>query len=564
MAVTTNAHKGQALIYCRVSTRKQEEGTSLESQEHACVSHATEQGYAVGAIIHEVYSGAELWDRQKLTQARADIRAGRYQALVVYDMDRLARDPIHQAIVVEECVRAGAPVLCVIKPLDNSATGRLIQYVEGYAAQMEREKIRERNMRGKHAQLRKGRVQTWGFAPYGYEIDKQRGVRTVNEEEAIIVRRIFHWVGDDGVSLTEAARRLNAEGVPSPGVGKFPRRERDDEGNPTDWSPRWNVSQVRRLIHRPDYKGVTYALTTKAGEKGKRIPRDQEDWIHLPDEVTPALVTPDQWERAQQGVIALRSAKSRNAARPYLLRGRAYCSVCGRIMRSAPDHGRSTYRCSSRETPEGRCGGTPLPAGDAIPKSAQPRDALGRVVKVDAEIRRQYATVPGVETWAWGEVVKVLEDPTLIEREIERRRNSPSDGPAPGLESDLETARDMLAKVDAQQKRLIRRYSEATDDSFPWKLVQEEIARLTEQREALGRTVAEIEERIRYQAASAAQLEGLAHYCAVVRERLKDFDFESKRLALEALGVTVHGNGRQWEIRFSFSPTGGRQSVPTI
>src|SRR5918998_4301956 len=86
----------EALIYCRVSTQKQEdEGTSLDSQAAACIAHAEKLGYRIGRITKEVYSGAELFDRPLLSRDRADIRAGMYKAVVVYAIDRLSRDIAH-------------------------------------------------------------------------------------------------------------------------------------------------------------------------------------------------------------------------------------------------------------------------------------------------------------------------------------------------------------------------------------------------------------------------------------------------------------------------------------
>ena len=95
--------KGAALVYCRVSTTDQAvEGTSLDSQEALNVAHAERLGYAVGRITREVYSGAELWDRPKLSQDRTDLKAGHFAAVIFYATDRLSRDPIHLAILAEE------------------------------------------------------------------------------------------------------------------------------------------------------------------------------------------------------------------------------------------------------------------------------------------------------------------------------------------------------------------------------------------------------------------------------------------------------------------------------
>src|SRR5437868_5779200 len=98
-----NGYKA-ALVYCRVSTQKQEdEGTSLDSQAAACVAHAEKLGYRVARVTKEVYSGAELFDRPKLALDRADIRAGMFQAVVVYAIDRFSRNVAHLAILSEEC-----------------------------------------------------------------------------------------------------------------------------------------------------------------------------------------------------------------------------------------------------------------------------------------------------------------------------------------------------------------------------------------------------------------------------------------------------------------------------
>lgn len=153
----------QALVYCRVSTKGQEEnGTSLDSQERECVAHATALGFTVGRITHEVYSGAELWDRPKLSRDRTDLKAGRFAALVCYATDRLSRDPIHLAILAEECERAGVALHFVSETFDDSDESALIRYVKGYSSKKEREKIHERSLRGSISGRLMARFTTWG------------------------------------------------------------------------------------------------------------------------------------------------------------------------------------------------------------------------------------------------------------------------------------------------------------------------------------------------------------------------------------------------------------------
>ena len=178
MAASSNGAMGggAALVYCRVSTINQkEEGTSLLSQ-------------AAGRVTQEVYSGAELWDRPKLSQDRADLKAGHFAALVCYATDRLSRDPIHLAISAEECERTGVALHFVSETFDDSDEAALIRYIKGYSSTKEREKIRERSLRGKHTRALQGKVHNAGSELFGYRRDKERGVRLIYEPEAAIIK----------------------------------------------------------------------------------------------------------------------------------------------------------------------------------------------------------------------------------------------------------------------------------------------------------------------------------------------------------------------------------------
>src|SRR5437870_4675666 len=114
-----------AVVYCRVSTKGQKDGTSLQTQADACIKHAESLGYGVGRVTKEVFSGAELWDRPQLSRDRADLKSGVFHALICYSTDRLARDPIHLCIVAQECERDGVEMIFVTEPLDNSPEGML-------------------------------------------------------------------------------------------------------------------------------------------------------------------------------------------------------------------------------------------------------------------------------------------------------------------------------------------------------------------------------------------------------------------------------------------------------
>lgn len=93
----------KAAIYCRVSTEDQErEGTSLETQAEACLVKARELGCEVPEeyVFSETWTGADM-DRPGLSKLREMVRQQLFDCVICFATDRLARNPIHIAIIAE-------------------------------------------------------------------------------------------------------------------------------------------------------------------------------------------------------------------------------------------------------------------------------------------------------------------------------------------------------------------------------------------------------------------------------------------------------------------------------
>lgn len=165
--------------------------------------------------------------------------------------------------------------------------------------------------------------------------------RVIDDAEAAIVRRLFAECAQ-GRGFTRIAKRLTAEGVPSPHPGRG-----------------WAATAVREMIFRPLYRGqIVYGKTrwqTKGGTKRKvRVP--EAEWIRV---AAPALaiVTEAEWQAAHRRLdrtraIYLRRTKGKLWGRPeagleakYLLSGFVVCGVCGGAMHA-------TKRTSLRGAPQ--------------------------------------------------------------------------------------------------------------------------------------------------------------------------------------------------------------------
>ena len=202
----------KAAIYCRVSTDdQQKEGTSLQTQVKACLKYCHEKGYQVARKFTETYSGLTL-ERPELAKLRDVIRGNDVDVIVIYCLDRLSRNATHGVILRDELDKHHIILESVTEDIDKSPLGEAITYLRGTFAQIEAEKIRERTMRGKLAHVKEGRLpQGTGIGLYGYNWDKATGKRTIIEDEAKIVQKVF-GMALKGVSFNQIAIELNKQG----------------------------------------------------------------------------------------------------------------------------------------------------------------------------------------------------------------------------------------------------------------------------------------------------------------------------------------------------------------
>jgi site-specific DNA recombinase len=196
-------------------------------------------------------------------------------------------------------------------------------------------------------------------APYGYKLVKrivndETGVVVdthivINDDEAKVVRMIFSWLADEGMTLRQIARRLSQLNIK-------PRRNKDG---------RWNTSTLGSLVRNETYIGTARYQTTQAVEPKKRFNtkvgpiknkktsrklRPKEEWIEIP--VTAVLDSIEEKElfaRAQIQLIKNAAISPRTKKNDYLLGGVVRCACGSARTGEGPQKGRYLYyRCGSR------------------------------------------------------------------------------------------------------------------------------------------------------------------------------------------------------------------------
>ena len=193
----------QVAIYARVSTQRQAQAQTSEQQLERLRTHAAAQGWDLppeNIFRDDGYSGATL-KRPGLDRLRDRVTAARVDRILITAPDRLARNYVHQVLLVEELQRHGAEVVFLDRPMSRDPHDQLLLQIRGAVAEYERSLIAERMRRGRLRKLQAGTLLPWTRPPYAYRLDPARprdpaGVR-VDEADAAVVREIFAWYAEE-------------------------------------------------------------------------------------------------------------------------------------------------------------------------------------------------------------------------------------------------------------------------------------------------------------------------------------------------------------------------------
>ena len=138
-------------LYARVSSERQAQQSTIDSQLVAVRERAVQDGFVVlpsDEYVDNGYSGSTL-RRPALERLRDRIAEGSVDVVYVHNPDRLARRHAHQVLLLEEFSARGVRVVMLQGRNGESPEDQLLTQVQGVIAEYERTKIMERSRRGK-------------------------------------------------------------------------------------------------------------------------------------------------------------------------------------------------------------------------------------------------------------------------------------------------------------------------------------------------------------------------------------------------------------------------------
>lgn len=314
--------------YCRVSTDKADQLNSLEAQKDFFAEYTQRTGdNLVRLYADEGISGTKIKNRREFLRMMADAEHGLFDMVVVKDISRFARNTVDLLQNIRKLKALGIETQFLTANMTSMGNSEFVLTIFGALAQEESANTSKRVKFGKKLNAEKGRVPN---IVYGY--DKIIGDYfnlTVNQEEAAVVRQIYHWYTQEGYGAAKISNLLNEKKI---------RTKRNCQ---------WSQNGICRILTNELYTGkiingkqeVTDFLT------GRREDRDETEWmvVERPDLQIVDKETFDQAQRimTERGK-AFKVNKERHSNK-YLFSTLIKCKECGWSFRRTVRTYKNTY-----------------------------------------------------------------------------------------------------------------------------------------------------------------------------------------------------------------------------
>ena len=324
----------RAVAYARFSSDLQCPA-SIEDQLRECRRLAERHGWVIVAECVDPALSGTLRNRPGLDRLLALLADGQVDYVIADTFDRFHRDEEHSAGLRKRVNFRGARIATVeeggvVNPMSASLRGMMgAMYLEDLA---------RRTHRGMTGVVLSGRAA--GPIAYGYRAIHRvgangeliRGLREIDEAEAVVVRRIFTSYTAN-MSPLAIAQQLNAAAIPGPGGSPW----RED-------TIRGRASRAEGILRNPLYDGRyiwNRQQNLRDPDTGGRVRRTRDATEHVGTPMEELRIVPhDLWLAVQARLAANAAPMPRikgsghsgcvDKRRPrHLLTKKAFCGVCG-------------------------------------------------------------------------------------------------------------------------------------------------------------------------------------------------------------------------------------------
>ena len=306
----------EVVLYLRYSSAAQTE-QSIEGQDRVCTEFCKQQGYEiVGRYIDRALSASK--DTEKRVQFQKMIRdaeKGRFHGVVVYKLDRFARNRYDSATYKARLKKFGVRVISATENITDNPEGVLLESVLEGMAEFYSKELAQKVTRGMHESALKCNV-CGGTTPLGYKVEGKKYV--IDEPAAAIVREAY---------------QLYAEGKPQHEIIRIFR----EKGYRTAQGAEFNKNSFYTMLRNERYTGVFIHGNVRI-EGGM-----------------PQIIDRDLWEIVSKKMAVNKKAPGKGkGGADYPLTQKLFCGHCGSLMvgesgRSATGTVYRYYICTGRK-----------------------------------------------------------------------------------------------------------------------------------------------------------------------------------------------------------------------
>ena len=248
--------------YCRVSTDKEDQLNSLETQKEFFLEYTKRTGdNLIKLYADEGISGTKIKNRKEFQRMLADAEKGLFDMVVVKDISRFARNTVDLLQSVRKLKSLGIETQFLTANMTSMGNSEFVLTIFGALAQEESANTSKRIKFGKKVNAEKGRVPN---IVYGY--DKTIGDYfnlSINDEEAMVIRQMFTWYTEEGYGGAKISNMLNDRGI------------KTKRGN------NWSQNSVCRILTNEIYTGRIINGKEEVADflTGQRKVKDESEWL---------------------------------------------------------------------------------------------------------------------------------------------------------------------------------------------------------------------------------------------------------------------------------------------
>ena len=314
--------------YCRVSTDKEDQLNSLETQKEFFLEYTKRTGdNLIKLYADEGISGTKIKNRKEFQRMLADAEKGLFDMVVVKDISRFARNTVDLLQSVRKLKALGIETQFLTANMTSMGNSEFVLTIFGALAQEESANTSKRIKFGKKMNAEKGRVPN---IVYGY--DKTIGDYfnlSINEEEAKVIRQMYKWYTEEGFGGAKIANMLNERGV------------KTKRGN------NWSQNSVCRILTNEIYTGKIINGKEEVADflTGQRKEKDESEWLVT---VRPELriIDDETFDKAQDILKGRHDSfklTHERQSNKYLFSTLIKCKDCGWSFRRTVRQYKNTY-----------------------------------------------------------------------------------------------------------------------------------------------------------------------------------------------------------------------------